>query len=1303
MALDDKKKKIPIEGTIEGTIEIDPSSIEIIDDGSMSEPSFSSDNKSNNVSNDDDIETLDDKENDDDLEELFGDDNSEEEPFTSDEGNDDNPEELSDDTGSSSQDDNTASDNSESDDSSEASSSNESESSSEIEETSKDDNSSAEEQTSNDDSLSNEENTTNDDTSSSEESSSSSESSSDSKEDTSNSESSSDSKTESSNDSSDDKTSSDKSNESVPSDSKTDNTNKADNNENLGKKNPKDTAEKAKDAKDKADKAKDGADKAKDAADKAKDAADKAKEAGDKAKEVGDKAKDLADKAGEKAGEAGKKSPANYAKAGKDLKDSVKNEGLKGAVNAQNQRNAANEMGKYTPWGKIVQGVMKGLDKVIGEENTNKLLNKIGDSAYKGFIFGLVIGFLGMLIPVFLLVISIYMVFAPMLDALMNAKQVALNIANTAEKFANLYVNGNFADSKETFYEELDRLGVIYGDDLDSTLLMATTFYTDIKNGYQTGFNTIDDAVGLGVENLGTYDNSGDFTNDDYKNTFSSLIYSEIESIEKEATGTFDSETNFMYTIGKVYRLKLLANAMFEQTFLGDASQYNQTEVTLEEWIEKYCSRYKKQIATAVLSLAKSVNSSLLKSNIIMILTGIPNIVTYPFVDDNKTLDSMKILINCLFLGAMSVGSIKASGTITSLKDIKLTVYSHKFSEENYRKYLKEKYIPSLAQTDFKDFLSFDKEGNVIEDSIDNVIDEIFNYKKYFDELFTVQEEDDSEDYNDLCIGAIDRKLAGMLSSPVDINTSNCIEFLDKNGYGYTATGVLHNGIEINKESTGNTEGDKVYAVMDGGTVVGSSADSSLECTGGCIEISYKYDIDGTAQRSIYDFSIIYKGLSKDSVKLKKGDTVTDRQEVGTIGTAAESEGMGIPSLYLEFRKLDGTAIDPTNMIVKCSAHVGDYPGATIIDIPQSFTQTNYYSVTCLIKEGFDWGCDNAGENFVKSSSDVYPIYEEWVKQGAKHKNGVAVMNVDGVDRYLVAAVKKFGVPGDVLNGTLKDGTVVPMLYFDEKNEKDSSIYKIDGVAWGHEKSNGVNVIEMEVSTDDYNAHGRPAGVDNNWNIEWDSNNPFVKISNNGNIKSGSFDLSGKSSTSQATDSGVKLCDSMYVGNKKGSIANKAIEIANNDTIGCNSDTSKRLLNPDVDNASLIYYSVVNSGVIPAQTSVFTIDEMEGVLTSNYFDKVDYKKDEVQKGDILVYEKDSAKIAVIYIGEDKQVFADPSKANTDTGDANGDEVLITSFDKDLSYTSVYRYNYEKQYGSLLSYKSNKNTSFLLARTNYFIK
>ncbi|MBR4830903.1 MAG: peptidoglycan DD-metalloendopeptidase family protein [Bacilli bacterium] len=1302
MALDDKKENIgkdgiPVSGVIEGEIELDLSDLDL-DDGSVSEPSFSSDKKEENINQNDDVEEIPDDEG---IEELGDDEVGEEEPI-----NDDDTEEILDDesgneeesldNGDNSVDENPVEDNTPSEETSSESAEESTESSepsestseeSEPTESSSDDSESATEDSSNE-TVSEPTSDTSSDTSDSTETSDTKDSGSDtSSEDTSSKESATDDKStgeESKSSSSD----SGSSNEQTKPEEGSD--------KNGGKSDKKDETKDKKDGKpDGKDAAKNAGDNAKDAAkdaakDTAKDAAkDAAKDtAKDAAKDVAkDAAKDAA-KEGAKdlAKDAAKDNPAaDKAEIAKNTKDALK-QGPKGLSGAPGIRAALAASENTNAYSKAGATAVKVLDKLIGKENTDKLLDKLGESALKSAAAGLIMGLISLLLPIIFLALGIYMIFAPMLDALMNAEKIALNVANTAEKIANLYANGNFADSKETFYAELDRLGSIYGEELDSTLLLATTFYSEMKSGYQTDYSSlsVNENYGmqsLGIEAAGSLDDDTD--TDAYMANFSQLIQSEIEKVEKEAGGTYDPETGYWYTIGKVYRLKLLANAMFDSTFLGTASSYTQHEMSLSEWIVTYGGDYQ----DAVIQMMKDVLSDVGKSAAITLLTGIP----IPIISQKSVLDA-KILINCLFLGCMSVQSIKLPSNIFTnnvLDEITITYYSYKYSEENYRKYLKEKFIPN--NPDFKPYLSYDKDGKVIEESIDNIIDEIFAYKDYFDRLFTIQDEDDSEDYNQLCIGAIDRKLASSLSDPVDINTSNCIEFLDKNGYGYTTDGKLHNGIELNKDSTGNVEGDKVYAVMDGGTVKASSADSTMECTGGCIEIEYKYTMDGTAVKSQYDFSIIYKGLSKSSVKLKTGDTVTDRQEVGTIGTAAESEGLSVPSLYLEFRKLDGTAIDPTNMIVKCTAHVGDYPGATTITIPQTFTQANEYSFTCYGGKGWYYGCKSSDERTWGEGQGQRATYEVWVSQGSRFKNGIAYITVDGVDRYLSAVVPDIGLPGDVLNAKFKDGSIAPLVVMDTKGEG------VDSTGWGHPLSGATDVIEFEVEL------GHPTGnvTTSGWGIEWESsNNPVLMFTNNGNIHSGTFDLKGGSSSSQSTASGVKLCDSMYVGNKTGAIANKAIEIANNDAIGNTNDVTKRSMNPDVDNASFIYYSVVNSGVMDGQESVFTIDEMEKVLTEHYFTKSEYKEAEIKKGDILVYEKDSKKIAIIYIGEEKQVWADPSKENADSGDADGTEVLISAFDKTLSYTAVYRYDYEKQYGPI-SKTNNSSMRFLTSKSSLF--
>lgn len=856
------------------------------------------------------------------------------------------------------------------------------------------------------------------------------------------------------------------------------------------------------------------ADTAKDAGEKGKDLADKGKELGDKGKELADKGKELGEKAANKLPEknGGGNTALDKAKMGKNLGDAVKKEGAKGLFGAQAIRDALKASRNTNVYSKIGDTAVNVLDKLIGKEKTDALLDKLGDKVFKITKYVTISALVSLVIPAVFLVIGIYMIFAPMLDALMNVEQVAINLANSAEKIANLYMNGSFADSKETFYEELDRLGRVYGQDLDASLLLATTFYTDMKNGYQTNYDDVDAVMAIGAASSG-YTTDDEKTN--YGASFTSLIKSEIDKIETEATGTYDPNSGLMYTVGKVYRLKLLANAMFNQTLFGSASDYNEHEITLEKWIETYGGQYIDALKRMMDDLLTAVG----KGTLFSVLTGIP----VPFIFSGSEIQDAKVLLNCLFLGALSIKSIDVSGGL-GLSQIKIKYYTYKYSEENYKKYLKENYIPK--NPDFEPYISRDKDNNIIEDSIDDIIDEIYEYKDYFDRLFLVQDEDDSENYNNLCIGAIDRTLANALSLPVDINTENCISFFNNNAYGYTADGKLHNGIELNKDSTGNKEGDKVYAVMDGGTVKASSADGSMECTGGCIEIAYKYTTEGVATTT-YDFSIIYKGLSKSSVTLKKNDTVKDRQEVGTIGTAAESEGLSVSSLYLEFRKMDGTAIDPTNMIVKCSGVV-DYPGAVTIKIPQNFSQYPAYSVTCVGADGWHKSGGEANGYLCKeeATSILSPdkeVHDVWVKQGAKYKNGIAVMYVDGVERYLVAVVpregeKGVGNPGDVLNATLEDGTVLPLVVLDTKGgDKEYE--------WGHALGDGVDVIEFEVDMYIYN---EKKNVAKNWGIDWDPSSPVVKFTNNGNITSGTFDVTSGSAGSTQASGDLKLCDSMF-------------------------------------------------------------------------------------------------------------------------------------------------------------------------------
>lgn len=1021
------------------------------------------------------------------------------------------------------------------------------------------------------------------------------------------------------------------------------------------------------------------------------------------------------------------------------------------------------------------QKVVNIMDKLIGKERVDWILDKLGDRALKHTLIALVLGIIHAIIPIFLIILGVYMLFAPLLDTLVAIDQGVRKVADTAEKFKNLFRNGIYADSKTAFYEEFENLANIYGDQLDQPLLLSATFYADMKNGYQTRYDNISDII---ADNL-TVDQK-----DSFVSSFFAIISDEIESISQESNETYDPETGLIYSVGKVYRLRSLAKHMFGDEVVAEP-------MSLREWINKFGIRLTATLKETIIKMASRLAISGLATVAagILIGLGVAGIITggvilktlgvvavvagaiIAFVAGSETLRAMKdikddldLLFQTGYLGLMSLKSMHLSfdddenelfameepreddqdyeekkkeydnslkGLWELLLDrITIDLYTPKFDDDTFKKYLRNTYIPE--NPDFAQFLTYDAGGTPTRASIERVVNEIYDYRTYFKELFYPEEEDYSETYSEQCVGAIDKRLAATLALPTDINTTNCIDFSGNNGFGYTANGLLHDGIELNANSTGNTEGDKVYSVMDNGTVKGSSADGTMECIGGCIEIEYDVSATGLVPNSEYHFSIVYKGLSKDSVTLKTGDTVTKRQQIGTIGSAAESENMGIPSLYLEFRNKDGMAIDPTNLIVKCKAGgVPEYEDSTAINVPQTFNQTKYHTVTCFGGKGFYHGrivngkleCPSTyynketGKQENNNStwgigSGQRAVFKLWERQGGKYKNGIAIINVDGVDRYLVAVTKTIGNVGDIINARY-DGKIVPMIIMDEKNAKDKNMMIINGVPWGHKPDpdkypNLVNIVEMEVDPNVFNNLHDNVRT-SNWGVEWDTTQPIMSFSNSGSILvknsssetgydySDKFDLSGTGSGSANTGgattdgneiagNGLRLCSSMGTGNssKIEKYTAEAMSIANNDEHGYSQ--TNRNLDPDVDCSSLVYYSLVNSGVMPAQSSgAFTTYTMGDILKSNGFDELTYSKDSLQKGDIVVFpgvQDDHTGHTVIYLGDNKQVAANGCNSSTDhpnrscnSGD-QADEVSVADFYDSGNYTKIYRIKYD---------------------------
>ncbi len=162
------------------------------------------------------------------------------------------------------------------------------------------------------------------------------------------------------------------------------------------------------------------------------------------------------------------------------------------------------------------------------------------------------------------------------------------------------------------------------------------------------------------------------------------------------------------------------------------------------------------------------------------------------------------------------------------------------------------------------------------------------------------------------------------------------------------------------------------------------------------------------------------------------------------------------------------------------------------VEIPDSVNQAGY-TVTCYGPGGWHMG-GSAKATPVARGTMQKKVHDAWVADGARYKNGIAVMKVNGVDHYLIATAPTFGKVGDSVTVNLKNGESVPCIIADAKSTHDSNYTK-----WGHGRSNGsVNVLEFEVDRNKYKSSGNP--TTSKWGLEWDSSSGVKSIDNHGSV-----------------------------------------------------------------------------------------------------------------------------------------------------------------------------------------------------------
>jgi hypothetical protein len=188
---------------------------------------------------------------------------------------------------------------------------------------------------------------------------------------------------------------------------------------------------------------------------------------------------------------------------------------------------------------------------------------------------------------------------------------------------------------------------------------------------------------------------------------------------------------------------------------------------------------------------------------------------------------------------------------------------------------------------------------------------------------------------------------------------------------------------------------------------------------------------------------------------------------------------------------VDTSEIDATTGASQAGLNIDENNGSTV-NIPDSIAQRPY-TVTCYGVGGWHLS-GKAQATKIASGTGQDKVHQKWVQDGARYKNGIAVMNINGVDHYLVAVAPTFGKSGRVLKVKLKNGQEIPCVVADSKSTHDSNYTK-----YGHSNKKGaVNVLEFEVDRTWYNSKHTPGS--SKWPMSWDSSSKVSSITTYGSV-----------------------------------------------------------------------------------------------------------------------------------------------------------------------------------------------------------
>lgn len=304
----------------------------------------------------------------------------------------------------------------------------------------------------------------------------------------------------------------------------------------------------------------------------------------------------------------------------------------------------------------------------------------------------------------------------------------------------------------------------------------------------------------------------------------------------------------------------------------------------------------------------------------------------------------------------------------------------------------------------------------------------------------------------------------------------------------------------------------------------------------------------------------------------------------------------------------------------------------TLVEIPEDcHSEKAGYTVTYYTHKGVH-----------KDNTDMYwnegttsrEIHDKWNEAGdPMDEDGLCTLN----GRYLVACAERFGKPGDLVDFKLKDGKVLPCYICDAKSPNDSNYTE-----WGHKQENGaINIIEFQLHWDRKENTNPGSACKQEWHQQ------VIAAMCYGNVNPGSTNSSSKNNKCKN-----KTADDF-------DYLIEAKRIADDESHGYSQ--SNRMLNPDVDCSSFVYYSLKNCNYNVGDSPFSTNNEESA--TAPEFTAENFVEANAKRGDIVMNDGHTEFVWEVSGGKITKTIGAHEDKDGASGDSSGKEVCIVDWNQ----------------------------------------